>query len=447
MSDLLSIGASGVRAYQTALTTVSDNIANAGTAGYAKRTTDLKQVASTGGLTTGAALTGNGVRVDTIGRSADAYRAAAVRSSGADLARTETGAVWLGRIEGAMSGDKLADRLTSFFNAGKTLAADPTSSASRTVMLEAATSVAASFAATGRALDQAQSDLDDQAQGAVATLDSLGVALAKTNDGLGRTQPGTAGAAALMDQRDQLLEQLSAVVDVNAQFDAAGRATVRLGGSSGPVFVALGEAGTAAYTRNDEGAVSFSVTRAGTDSTIASSGGALAGIADGAQKIADAKAALGAIATGFTTTVNAVQAQGRDLNGQAGQPVFATGERATDISVSFTDPSGIAAASATGGKRDASNLAALADARVTGGFEADTTALVAGNAATLQQRKVVAEAQGAIHDAAVASRDAVSGVDLDTEAVDLLRFQQAYQASSRVIQVARETFQSILEIR
>jgi flagellar hook-associated protein 1 FlgK len=47
----------------------------------------------------------------------------------------------------------------------------------------------------------------------------------------------------------------------------------------------------------------------------------------------------------------------------------------------------------------------------------------------------------------VSSRDALSGVDLDTEAVDLMRFQQAYAATSRVIQVARDTIQSIIDIR
>ena len=45
------------------------------------------------------------------------------------------------------------------------------------------------------------------------------------------------------------------------------------------------------------------------------------------------------------------------------------------------------------------------------------------------------------------ARDSGSGVDLDSEAVDLLRFQQAYQASSRVIQTARDILQTILEIR
>ena len=49
--------------------------------------------------------------------------------------------------------------------------------------------------------------------------------------------------------------------------------------------------------------------------------------------------------------------------------------------------------------------------------------------------------------AVLEARDAVGGVNLDNEAVDLMRFQQAYSASSRVIQVARDTFQSILEIR
>ena len=53
----------------------------------------------------------------------------------------------------------------------------------------------------------------------------------------------------------------------------------------------------------------------------------------------------------------------------------------------------------------------------------------------------------AIHDGALTARSELSGVNFDAEAIDLVRFQQAYQASSRVVQVARETFQSILEIR
>uniref|UniRef100_UPI00266F07FA flagellar basal body rod C-terminal domain-containing protein n=1 Tax=Sphingomonas bacterium TaxID=1895847 RepID=UPI00266F07FA len=177
------------------------------------------------------------------------------------------------------------------------------------------------------------------------------------------------------------------------------------------------------------------------------SGGALAGIAEGAGRLADTRASLNALASDFTTEVNAIQANGRDLDGQPGAAMFAAGATPTDLTVTLADGRGIAAAAAGGGTRDAANLRVLSDMRGAHGWQTGVTSLTTGNAAALEQRKLVGDAQTAIRDGAVASRDAVSGVDLDQEAVELLRFQQAYTASSRVIQVARETMQSILDIR
>ncbi|MES1974501.1 MAG: flagellar hook-associated protein FlgK [Pseudomonadota bacterium] len=448
MSDLLATGASGVRAYQSALTTISENIANAGTAGYSRRTVALKESIAPGGVAaTGNVATGQGVFVAGTVRSADAFRAADVRSSSADLARSETGVAWLDRIQTALTGNQLGDRLTGFFNAAQAIAGDPTASTPRSAFLESATSVANAFSATGKALDQVSADLDGTAENAVTTLNGLGTALAKVNDGIARATPGSTGAAALADQRDQLLEQISAITDVSVVTDAAGRATVRLGNSSGPVLVAGNDAGAVTYVRNTEGTVSFAVHRDGESATVIPAGGALAGIADGAQRIAAARAQLNGIAADFTDGVNAVQAQGRDLDGNAGAALFQAGSTPTDLSLALTDPRGIAAAAVGGGTRDNSNLAGLTALRSSGGFEANTTSLVADNAAALASRKQIAEAQSAIRDGAIAARDSVSGVNLDSEAVDLMRFQQAYSASSRVIQVARETFQSILDIR
>ena len=448
MSDLLSIGASGVRAYQTALSTVSENIANTGTIGYTRRTTTLAEVSSVnGGINARNSATGSGVIVVGVGRSADAYRSQAVRSAGTDLGKTETSVAWMSRIESSLGNNKLGDRLTSFFGSAQTLSADPTSVPARAVMLEAAKTAAEAFAATGKALDTAATELDSSATQAVQSLNALGTALAKVNDGLARTQPGSSSAAQLADQRDQLLDQMSTLTDVSTAFDDLGRATVRLGSATGTVFVAGNESGQASFARNDEGAVQFAVTRGGVTSDLSPTGGALAGMADGAQRIAAARESLNGIASDFTAQVNAVQAQGRDLDGNPGAALFATGTSPTDISVSLTDPRGIAAAGATGGVRDASNLSALQAVRTSGGFETRTTTLVAGNAAALEQRKTVADAQSAIRDGAVASLASASGVDLDSEAVDLLRFQQAYQASSRVIQTARDTFQTILDLR
>ncbi len=449
MSDLLSIGASGVRAYQSALTTTSDNIANAGTAGYARRTATLTEVtASSGRYSQSNVANGNGVAVFGINRAADEFRATAVRTSGADLARTETSIVWLTGIESALTGNDLTDRLTSFFNAAKSVAADPAASTPRAALLEASTGVATAFAATARSLDQITADLDSTAESAVTSLETLGAALAKVNKGLGSATPNSSAQAQLLDQRDQILDQLSALSDIGVTLDSSGRASVSLGGATGPNFVTTsGTVGFVTYVRAPSGNVSFAVHLNGTASSLSPNGGALAGIAEGGQRIGAARTELNRIATDFVDGVNAVQAAGRDLDGDPGAPLFTVGATATDISLALASGRGIAAAGVGGGPRDNSNLAALEALRTSGAFEADTAGLIANNAAALDQRKAVSDAQNAIRDGAITARDQLTGVNLDSEAVDLLRFQQAYQASSRVIQVARETFQSILDIR
>ncbi len=446
MSDMLSIGASGVRAYQAALTTVSDNIAKAATPGYAKRTTDLSEIAPATGINSGGVnATGQGVVVSGVTRSADALRDADVRTSGSDLARSDTSIQWLGRIETALTGNQLGERLTSFFNATKSVAADPTATVPRSAMLEQASAVAGSFAATGKALDALDADIDSTAANAASTLNRLGTALAKVNDGFARVQPGSGGAAALADQRDSILDQMSAISDVSVALDPYGRATVKLGNGGGATFVSGNQSDTLLVQRGEKGVIGF--TLQGSQATVTPSGGALAGVVEGAARVSDARINLGTIATAFTDGVNAVQTGGADLDSQPGAKLFDTGTSATDITVVLKDPRGIAAADTGKGPRDNGNLAKLDALRSSGGFESKTTALVSGNAATLSARKEVAEAQGAIRTNALSARDAVSGVNLDSEAVDLLRFQQAYQASSRVIQVAKDTLQSILDIR
>lgn len=448
MADLLSIGASGVRTYQTALATVSENIANVGNSAYARRSTNITELAAPATmLTAAAAMTGYGSIATGVNRASDMFKSAAVRDSGADLARTQAGSVWLNSIQSALTGSDLSTSLTNFFNSAQSVAADPASAGPRAAMLENATTVANAFTATGNALAQVTADMDANADQATTSLSGLSAALAKVNDGLSRAGANTSQAAALADQRDSLLDQMSAIVDVHVTLDAAGRATVTAGGTNGPTLVSGNDSATVTYVRNGSGAVSFAVQMGGNYSVLTPSGGALGGIVDGAQRIADTRDQLNTLATNFVNGVNSVQAQGVDLNNAAGQPMFSVGAAPTDVSLALTDPNGIAAAATGGGTRDNSNILALGTLRTTGGFESKVTTLVTANAAALQNRNTVAAAQSAIHDGAVTARDAVSGVDLDTEAVDLLRFQQAYSASSRVIQAARDTFQSILDIR
>lgn len=445
MSDLLSVGASGVRAYQSALTTTSDNIANAGNAGYVRRSTVLSEVAAANGRVS-RSESGNGVNIVGVARAADEQRTAAVRTAGSDLARTETSIGTLSAIEGALVGNQLGSRLTSFFNAARSVAADPTATAPRATLLENSASVASAFASTARALDQVTANVDSTAEAAADSLESLGASLARINGGLASAAPNSTSRAQLLDQRDAVLDQLSALSDLSVTIDDVGRATVKLGGTNGPTFVIGKEAGHITYVRSPSGTASFAVHLTGSTQALSPNGGALAGIVEGARRVGDAKAELDRIATDFVSGVNALQAQGRDLDGNAGAPLFAVGSNPTDITVAITNPRAIAAAKVGGGPRDSSNIAALETLRTTGNFEGATADLTATNAAAIETRRTVADAQSAIRDGAVSDRDQRSGVNLDAEAVELLRFQQAYQASSRVIQVAREVFQSIIAI-
>jgi flagellar hook-associated protein 1 FlgK len=448
MSDILNIGASGVRAYQNAISTVSENIANSGVEGYSRRSTILNEVsASTSTITRREVTAASGVATSGIARAGDAFKEAAVQSAASDLGASDSAVQWLDQIQTALTGNKLSDQLTTFFNAANGVAADPSASAPRTAMLDAAQGVADGFTATGQALDSVAANLDATAQDSVTTFNGLSAALAKVNDGLSRNVPGTMGSAQLLDQRDQLLEQMSAIANVSVSYDDVGRATVRVGGATGPVIVQNNNAGSLTYARGDDGAVSYAAHFGGAITNAAISGGALSGIADGALRLAEAQNQLGQTAQAFVGGMNDFQAAGADLDGNAGQPMFAIGDSPTDVSLTLSSGRGIAAATPGAGPLDNGNLISLTNLRNSADYEGQITQLVTNTASALSARQQVADAQAAIHDNAVADRDSASGVSLDSEAVDLLRFQQAYSASSRVIQAARDIFQSILDIR
>ena len=447
MSDMLSIGASGVRAYQTALSTVGENIANVNSVGYTRRAVTLNEIAGGSGSTNGFGG-GSGVYLSGVARSSDVYSATALRASTSDLSRTTKGADWLDRIQSALTGNQLTARVTAFFGAAQSLAAEPDSTALRTSMLGAASSAGIAFTATGQAFDQVNADIDIAGNQAAQGLTSLANSLGRINEGIGRAQPGSTTAAQLMDQRDNILSQMSELADIDTRMDSLGRATVSIGGSSGPAFVQGTTTGTVSYNRDTNGSIAFTVAVRGTVTQITPNGGALAGISDDAERVAAIRQELNAVATGFVKAVNDNQKAGKDQTGATGIDLFAVGDAPTDIGISTLVTSGAQiAAGRGGGVRDASNLNALDALRASGGYEGALTTLVTGNASAYKQKNTIADAQTAIRDGAATALSTATGVNLDSEAVDLIRFQQAYAASGRVIQIARETMQTILDIR
>ena len=168
--------------------------------------------------------------------------------------------------------------------------------------------------------------------------------MTRINEGISRALPGSTAAVQLMDQRDNILSQMSELADVSTKMDALGRATVSLAGSSGPPFVQGINSGMVSYNRDTNGKISFSVTVGAVVNRIDANGGALAGISDGAERVAAVRQELDAVASGFVKAVNDNQLAGKDQSGATGIAMLTTGTNPTDISVStqFTSGSQIA---------------------------------------------------------------------------------------------------------
>ena len=143
-----------------------------------------------------------------------------------------------------------------------------------------------------------------------------------------------------------------------------------------------------------------------------------------------------------------MQANGVALDGTPGQAMF-SGTGAGNIAVALNDGSQLATAPAgeAAGSRDPANLDALRAALAGAGITDQADATLFAISSAVAGRTVTRDALATIASSARDAYDAQSGVDLDAEAVNLVRFQQAFQASGRAMQVASTLFDTLLAIR
>ena len=178
------------------------------------------------------------------------------------------------------------------------------------------------------------------------------------------------------------------------------------------------------------------------------SSGALAGKNQALSELSTTRGKLDQIAANVVDVVNTAQANGVDLQGNAGQSLF-SGTSAADIAMIATGSSALATAPAgsAANSRDSSNLSALQTALTTADPAGSMNSLLFDISSAVAGRSVTRDALTSVASTAKIALQTQAGVDLDREAVNLVRFQQAFQASGRVMQVASDIFDSILSIR
>ncbi|MFD1880639.1 flagellar hook-associated protein FlgK [Paracoccus pacificus] len=480
IANALSNALSGLTASARGVEVVSSNLANALTPGYGRRELQLSPriLSSNGG----------GVRVDGIRRAVTMSLVAANRSASADAAAATAAGDFARKLEGlyGLPGDgaSLSDQITRFQAALTSAAARPDSDLRLESVAGSAKSITEKLNAISAGIQSARADADGRIGDTVDQLNNALRGVSDLNRQIVVRLSNNDEAAALIDQRQKLIDEISTFVPIKEIPRQNGQ--IALFTESGGVLLDGGKPATFAFQRTPTITADMTV-ESGNLSTLTVNGievnpasksfygggliGSLFAIRDqssaAAQKQVDAYAA--SIYTRFSSpavdpTLNAGQAGLFTDNGDAFYPANSVGlasrlkiNAAVDAGTggsAWRIRAGLYAAS-PGNVSSDTILNKLADALtlsqpVGGGLVAGTAATQANDlssrASTLRVQSEARETRTAAQASAVRSSLMAEGVDSDYEMSRLLELEKAYAANARVIQAADEMLQNLMRL-
>jgi flagellar hook-associated protein 1 len=347
MADIFDTAVSGLIAFQNALAVTSNNIANANTPGYSVESPTLTSRLPD---TAAGVSIGNGVDVTNVSRAFNQFAVNQLRNANGALGQQTAFvgiATQVDNVVGSAT-NNVSTALSGFYNSWQTLSSDPTSSTNRQQVLAAAQTLASSLTQSATQLNQLTGDVNSQISGSVNSINSLTAQIAQLNQSI-QVQTDNAGGNLpnnLLDQRDQLINQLSSLTSVQTTIESNGSVDVFVGNGQ-PLVVGnnVTQLGTQPNPYNATLVDVTLGTGAGAQPiTSALSGGQLGGLLQVQnQLIAPALNSLGQIAAGLAVQVNGQQAKGIDANGALGQPIFSVSPPQVQGSIANTGTASITA--------------------------------------------------------------------------------------------------------
>lgn len=317
------IGTSALLAFQRAIGTTSNNIANSATEGYSRQRTELSNLTP---QFLGGSFQGQGVQVDTIRRISDDFVNTQLRNSISDQSNAELKASLAGRIDDLLgsSSSGLTPVLQDFFDAGQDLANDPTSSAARTVFLTEAESLAERFASIDRRIEEQRDIINGQIRTNVDEINSLTEAVAGLNrEIVSKSTQGTPND--LLDQRDRVLNQLAEKVNVRITEQDDGAVNVFVGNGQALVLGGNNRELVAESLTGDPRSPDIGLATSGDPVNISRfiQGGELGALLETRGGIIDdAQNTLGRLAISIGEEFNQQNNLGLDLEGNLGADIF-----------------------------------------------------------------------------------------------------------------------------
>lgn len=437
--SVLGIGLSGVQAAQRAVENAAHNVANAATDGYTRQRVSLVAARPMPGQ---PGQRGSGVVAVDVSRLRDALADLAYRSETAAGGAWSARAQVLHRAQQVLGpyGEGAPAAVAKFWAAWQQLSTDPTGTASRQGVLDAGAALASTLNSAAASLDRLGQDVGARVDAGVAEANALTSQVARLNAAI--SDATTAGQTPndLLDERDRTLDRLVTLTGATVREADDGRVDVYVGSRA----VVRGET-TAPLSAVRTGGVTTVIHA---DGAPAAAGGELGGYVDTLVRVLPSFTAdLDAVAAGVASAVNAAHANGFDLDGAAGAAFF-TGTTARDLAVAPLTTRQVAA-SASGAANDGNNALALAQLRTSpavGGVSVgDAVHALAGRlGAEAAHAAASAHAAGLVVTAVAQQRAESNGVSVNEEMADLVRYQRAYEAAARVVTVADELLERLI---
>jgi flagellar hook-associated protein 1 FlgK len=447
-----------LQAQQYALDITQQNIANVNTPGYSRQGVKFTPGSGNPGTSGGCIPT---VSVESFRDRFIDYRIAQELPSQNEY---DTVSQALQQIDGILNGQggtSLQSALSSFFNSFSSLANNPDDLSLRQNVLSQANDLANQFHSIYDSIQKVQVSQDQAVSDTVNQINAVTQKIAALNPQVAAAQAQHSDdESSLSDQRQQLLDQLSGLADVSYFETESGAVTITTG--QGSVLV-IGDQSSSLQTATLPGTSMNQVVLNGTNITSEFQSGKLGGLLKVRdQNIAGYLNTLDDLAAGLIARVNAQHASGSDMNGNAGGDFFTpfvqpwpgnNSGAAHSISVAITDPQAIAAAESGAGQGSNANAQALAGIKDETLFLPDNFTLnqfYAGLLETVgsdyQAADNGSQTQGQILLQLQNQRDSLAGVNLDEEALNIVKFQKAYEASARLAQVWNSLADEVMKL-
>lgn len=452
LNGIMDTGLSALFSAQAGLATTGHNIANASTPGYSRQ--QVMFAARRPRYTSEGAI-GRGVEVTSIRRVQDEFLANNMRVQNSRLESYSTVDASLYEIEtilGSVDNDHLGNALTKFFNSWNGLAQPPINTNLKQNVVAAATSLVQDFHGINDNLDNLAKNLNESIEAEIGNLNSQLAAVAELNKQIMQAEVGGNPANDLRDQRDQLILDISGMAEVTVLEREDGSKDLIM---SGRTIVSRGSV-TILGTREivENGSSRMMVVAGDSLREVALSTGRIEGLLTSRDvHVTQVRDLLDKVAARIIGEVNALHTQGRTATSSG--LAFFTGDSMHTIAVNsaLIDQPSLVATGRSINESDNALALELANLGTVSALDpgGDTVleiyrsavVTVAGNRASFE---FMVDNQQNVVDSLVAKVASISGVSLDEEGANMVKYQNGYNAAARVISAVQEMYDTLLNM-